>query len=219
MQRHWCEVAQLEHSSVASFARFTLDLMGLGAPADLLLATQEAAADEVRHARRAIEIASALTGEKLSFGELSVGSLNVGASRGEVLDRLIREACFNETLGVAEVTAQASCCDHSLIQAHLDEVRDDETRHAGLAWRSLQWILESAPQTERAALELRARLRFTELTEELLNKRAVSVERQDALTLNHFGVLTALQTQRAHLTAYHAVIAPSITALGLSQVA
>src|SRR5690606_18379163 len=44
---HWAEVAALEHASVASFAGFTLDLMALGAPPELLAEAQRAALDEI----------------------------------------------------------------------------------------------------------------------------------------------------------------------------
>ncbi|MBT9554900.1 MAG: hypothetical protein IV100_02675, partial [Myxococcales bacterium] len=40
--QRWLSVAALEHASVGSFARFTLQLLAVGAPPDLLLATQQA---------------------------------------------------------------------------------------------------------------------------------------------------------------------------------
>ena len=43
----WTRVAQMEHASVAAFARFALELMALGAPAELLRSTQGAMADEI----------------------------------------------------------------------------------------------------------------------------------------------------------------------------
>jgi hypothetical protein len=44
----WAADGAAEHASIASFARATLQLMALGAPAGLLADTQRAAADEVR---------------------------------------------------------------------------------------------------------------------------------------------------------------------------
>ncbi|PIE05451.1 MAG: Tenascin, partial [Sorangium cellulosum] len=40
LANRWADIAAMEHASVASFARFTLQLMALGAPADLLGETQ-----------------------------------------------------------------------------------------------------------------------------------------------------------------------------------
>jgi len=216
---YWAEVAQLEHSSVASFARFTLEMMSLGVPADLLLAIQEAAADEVRHAQRASEILSALQGAQVGFGSLPIQNLKLNTSRAEVLERLIREACFGETLGVAEVTEQARLCDQPIIRDHLMMVRADETRHAGLAWRALQWIMNSADEDERADLIQLARSTFTTLSLEfkLGLKPIATTERVHPL--NRFGVLTPEQTQRVREAAYQEVILPCLSKLGLTQVA
>ena len=216
---YWAEVCQLEHSSVASFARFTMEMMAIGAPADLLLAVQEAAADEVRHARRAAELLSALGGERVGFGSLPIEQVQISAHRAEILERLIREACFGETLGVAEVTEQACLCDHPIIRDHLATVRDDETRHAGLAWRALQWIIESADTHERPALVLLAQNTFASLGAEFnLARKSDHAQGVHAYALNHFGVLTAAQTHRARSAAYYEVIVPCIQQLDLTQV-
>lgn len=55
----WTTAARAEHASVASFARFTLQLLHLGAPADLVADAQQAALDEVRHARLCFGVAVA----------------------------------------------------------------------------------------------------------------------------------------------------------------
>ena len=47
----WAEIAALEHASVASFARFTLQLLSLGAPPELLADVGQASADEIRRRR------------------------------------------------------------------------------------------------------------------------------------------------------------------------
>ena len=54
----WLEVAALEYASVASFSRFSLHLMSLGAPPELLADTQRATLDEIEHARLAYGMAS-----------------------------------------------------------------------------------------------------------------------------------------------------------------
>ena len=54
----WQADALMEHASIASFARFSLQLLALGAPARLVRDAQAAALDEVRHAEHAFSIAS-----------------------------------------------------------------------------------------------------------------------------------------------------------------
>ena len=60
----WSMIGALEHASVAGFARFSLQLMALGAPPDLVFGAQQAGADEVNHAKLAYGLASAYLGQK-----------------------------------------------------------------------------------------------------------------------------------------------------------
>ena len=48
----WADAGEHEHASIASFSRFLLDLMALGAPRELVVGTTQAIDDEVRHAVR-----------------------------------------------------------------------------------------------------------------------------------------------------------------------
>ncbi|MCB9741567.1 MAG: ferritin-like domain-containing protein [Alphaproteobacteria bacterium] len=149
----WVEVAALEHASVASFARFTLQLMALGAPPELLAETQAAAADEVRHARGAYSLASAYAGRALGPDALPLTDLCVSTEREAVLRALVAEACVGETLGVAEALAAAEACVDPVVKAHLTQVAADETRHAGLAWRALRWLVGEDPALAAIARE------------------------------------------------------------------
>jgi hypothetical protein len=54
-----------EHASIASFARFVMDLLSLGAPADLVDGAARALQDEVEHARLCFGIASRLSGRSM----------------------------------------------------------------------------------------------------------------------------------------------------------
>lgn len=138
--RRWRQVAALEHASVASFARFTLQLMALGAPPELLSAVQRAAADEVRHAQLAFGIASALGDAPVGPGRLSLDGVTVATELADVARALVVEACVGETLGAAEARASAVACLPALRPA-LEEIARDETEHAALAWRCLAWML------------------------------------------------------------------------------
>ncbi|MCB9741568.1 MAG: ferritin-like domain-containing protein [Alphaproteobacteria bacterium] len=147
----WQEVAALEHASVASFARFTLQLMALGAPPELLAETQAAAADEVRHAQLAYGLASAYLGAPVGPGALALGDLAVETDRAAALRALITEACVGETLGVAEAQAAAARCEDPAVRAALSGIAEDEARHAALAWRALRWMLAEAPELREVA--------------------------------------------------------------------
>lgn len=142
----WSDVAAMEHASVASFARFTLQLMALGAPSDLLAATQQAASDEVEHARMAYAVASAYAGRSIGPDALDLAGVRIETDRATVLRGLIEEACVGEAIGVAEARAYAETSSDRAIADLLNQVANDEQRHAALAWRTLRWMLNGADE-------------------------------------------------------------------------
>ena len=61
----WLEQAEGEHASVASFAKNSLHLLSAEAPSDLLLLSQRASLDEIRHAEVCYRFASQFLGDDL----------------------------------------------------------------------------------------------------------------------------------------------------------
>ena len=59
LREAWLADALLEHASIASFSRFTLELMALGAPPSLVAASLAAGDDEIRHARACFSLSAA----------------------------------------------------------------------------------------------------------------------------------------------------------------
>jgi hypothetical protein len=55
----WTVAGLAEHASVAAFARFSLELMSVGAPSTLIWAAHAAAQDEIRHAQLCFGLANA----------------------------------------------------------------------------------------------------------------------------------------------------------------
>jgi hypothetical protein len=144
LSQHWVEVAALEHASVASFARFTLDLLATGAPPELLADAQRAGLDEIEHARLAYAFAGAYAGRRFGPGPLDLSSVTLSGSRRKVLRALVTEACVGETLGVAEALALARAVRDPALRGAHERIAEDEQRHAELGWRTLAWLLEGA---------------------------------------------------------------------------
>lgn len=140
LTRWWSQLGGLEHASVASFARTTMQLLALGAPADLLADTQAAAADEVRHARLAYGLASAYAGRPLGPAPLDLHDVGLELEKAAIVTALVDEGCVGETLGAAEAGFIAEAADPTVAEVGRGLVVD-ESRHAGLAWRTLKWLL------------------------------------------------------------------------------
>lgn len=149
---YWLEVARLEHASVASFARFTMQLLALGAPADLVAQAQRAAADEVEHARLAFGLAARFGAPRAGPGPLRLDDVTVDTAPSEVVRSLVREACVGETIGAAQAARRAAESDDDDERAVCSRIADDELRHAALAWRSLHWIISRWPRLRPLAL-------------------------------------------------------------------
>lgn len=148
----WLEDARMEHASVASFARFSLDLMRLGAPPELLRDSHLAGLDEIEHARIAFSIAEQLSGVALGPDILPLGELDAHSLRDAVSAAIV-EGCIGETLAAAVLAEQARQCSDPSIAASLNRIAEDELRHAELAWRFVAWSIERFGQEARVVVQ------------------------------------------------------------------
>ena len=197
----WASIAALEHASVGSFARFTLQLLALGAPADLLAETQRAAADEIEHARLAYGLASRFAGRAIGPGPIDGVGAPVPTSEREIVRSLILEACIGETLGVAEAMATAELCTDAEIKRVLQRVSADEQRHAELAWRTLAWLVKKNPSLT------------TELVGGLDGALQLFAPGADVLVNRAFGLLSSQDIACIRRRAFDEVIKPCMAAL------
>jgi hypothetical protein len=150
LAEHWTRAGRMEHASIAAFARFALQLLAVGAPPRLLRDTHAAMADELEHARLCFALASAYAGRDLGPGALDVR----GALAGDVRDFVataIHEGCVGETVAALEASAAARHAGDPVVRAALERISADETRHAELAWRFVQWAVASDPALHEVA--------------------------------------------------------------------
>jgi hypothetical protein len=152
----WREQALMEHASVAAFARFSLQLLQLGAPADLVAAAAAAMQDEIRHARACFDLARRHSSEDVGPGPLAMdGALDSMDPTAIVLDAL-REGCICETVAAIEASEALQHCEDPAARAVLERIAVEEGQHAELAWRFVAWALETRPalaQQVREAFE------------------------------------------------------------------
>jgi hypothetical protein len=133
----------MEHASIAAFARFTLQLLALGAPSALVAASNQAMADETEHARMAFALASAYEDRDVGPSCLPIdGSLD-GADLHTFVATLLREGCIGETRAAVEARETLGVTRDPVVREVLEKIAQDETRHAELAWQTLAWLLSS----------------------------------------------------------------------------
>ena len=202
---HWAHVGLMEHASIASFARFTLHLLALGAPPDLIRDAQEAIGDETDHARLAFGLASAFAGMPLGPGRLAIDGAFDGFDLRDFVATLIREGCIGETVAAIEAREALEHVTDPAVRAVLATMAHDELRHATLAWQTLSWVVSSG----RADRQLvRAEL-LTVLDEARARPQAHSHDE----AVRRFGIVSEVRREQLRLMAMSSVIGRCATAV------
>jgi hypothetical protein len=137
----WLRMAELEHASIAAFARFTLELLALAAPPELISAAAAAMADETAHARSCYALASGYAGQTLGPGALDLQGALDACDLPDVVERAFIEGCVAETLAAIEAGEAAAHAVDPVVRQILGRIARDEARHAELGWRFLAWAL------------------------------------------------------------------------------
>jgi hypothetical protein len=155
----------MEHASIAAFARFTLQLLALGAPSQLVFDSQLAQLDESEHSKLAFALASAYLGRPVGPGPLDVGGALEDASLEAVVTLAFVEGCIGETLAALEASECAAHCKDRFVSERLERIARDERQHAELAWRFLAWAVRSHPSLASHVTSLldRARAELADL--------------------------------------------------------
>ena len=143
LAQEWTRTAAGEHASIAAFSRLALELLRLGAPAELIADVHRAALDEVRHAEAAYGLASAYAGVPVGPGPVPLpAELPLARDHAAVAMSAAMEGCRDETLAALLAARAASAAVDPRVKSILEEVAADEARHAALSWRVLKWALQ-----------------------------------------------------------------------------
>jgi hypothetical protein len=139
---HWARAAQYEHASVASFAQFSLQLLALGAPADLIARSHRAALDEILHARLAFTMAFAFGHDGIAPGPLPMPASAHEITAVDVLRSTVRDGCVAETRAALQARRDLADAKSTLERDTLARIADDEERHAELAFATVAWLVD-----------------------------------------------------------------------------
>ncbi|NUP05413.1 MAG: ferritin-like domain-containing protein [Polyangiaceae bacterium] len=168
---HWAHIAQLEHASVAAFARFAMQLLSLGAPPELIAGATSAMNDELAHARLAFGLASAYADAPVGPAHLPVDGALDESSLQAIVTTLFDEGCIGETFAAVMASADRARETDPVVENVLSRIAEDEAEHGLLAWRSLRWMLESL---DRRSVETAVMARIVALEDERATERAGS---------------------------------------------
>ncbi|HEV7557653.1 MAG TPA: ferritin-like domain-containing protein [Kofleriaceae bacterium] len=149
----WMKDGLGEHASVASFGRFALELMAVGAPPELIAATHRAILDEIRHAQLCFGMATAYAGAAIAPGTFPFsGHVEISTDLATIAARAVREGCIGETLAALALDDRIATTDDPVVKGVLASLADDEARHAELAWRAVAWAVRAGGAPVRRAV-------------------------------------------------------------------
>jgi hypothetical protein len=206
---HWARLGQMEHASIAAFARFQLQLLSLGAPSDLVEACNRALVDETAHARTCFALASA-------YGRISVGPAPLDIdhcfednSLTAIAKLVLREGCLGETVASLEALAAAEVATDPAVKQALARIARDELSHAELAFKFLRWALKLAPTDVRHELACEAAQQLADFESNARHGERTSSD--DRLAAH--GLISDDALRAVHLAAVRDVTRPLLAAL------
>jgi len=158
----WLQQGLAEHASIASFSRFSLDLISLAAPSFLIELVHQASLDEIRHSKIAFDLAnmflSAMGDEHEHHGKcvnpamIATHHINVDANCHRILTDLINGGCFNELVSALQSLTDAKNLKSKQL---LYSVAMDEVKHCSLAWIAMTWILDNYQEQMAEDVDIR----------------------------------------------------------------
>ncbi|MEZ4219939.1 MAG: ferritin-like domain-containing protein [Polyangiaceae bacterium] len=209
----WLGDAQLEHAAVAAFARLTLQLMALGAPASLVEASQAASLDEVRHAKDCFALASRYAGRTLGPAPLALEGVDLAITLEALVRSTFEEGCVGETLAAIQAAEARRVTQDASVGTMLEAIEREESEHAALAFRVVAWALSLAPEL-RSVVEgelAAAERREAEVTLPAMPKG------MDAATWHAHGRLTPDELRALRRRAFDEVVRPCTRAMLADQ--
>ncbi|MGO8997097.1 MAG: ferritin-like domain-containing protein [Polyangiaceae bacterium] len=206
--RAWQRDGLEEHASIAAFARFTMLMLSVGAPPELVVGSQRASLDEVAHARACFALAARYHGTDVGPAPLDVHDSLGSLSLAELAALTAEEGCVGETLGAVLAQEQLACARDPEVVRMLTKLVADELRHAELAWRFVRWAIDRGGASVARAVERAAQRAITEIRRMPLRPHDVDLDAWHA-----HGRLTCEEARAASERGIQDVVEPCLEAL------
>jgi hypothetical protein len=198
-----------EHASVAAFARFTMHLLSVGAPPDLLARSQRASLDEIEHARSCFALAERHGKRTRGPSPLIVHDAMGAMSLAEIAALTAEEGCVGETLGAVLAAEQLAVATDPETRKILRRIASVEARHAELAWRFTKWaVLKGGSEVKRAIKRATERAIESTLAMEIRSYDGIDVD-----VWHSHGRLTCSEAKAVAAGAIRRVVVPCLAAV------
>lgn len=199
----WTQSARYEHASIASFDRFSLQLLSLGAPPSLLQGAHRAALDEIEHAKLSFRVASIYAGKPLGPGPLPIDPpVLADFSQHKILYEAVEEGCVGETLAASHAELLHEHVQGRALRSVFAIIQRDEAMHAALAFQLASWALGALGDAARRTIEQA----FEDAVAKL--REAAPTEPSEPELWRH-GLLNEADRHAASVRAFREVVEPA----------
>lgn len=141
MASEWTRQGLYEHASIGTFAKFTVELMSIGAPLWMIQLANTAGSDEIRHAQISFDIANLyMNGTQCVVpGPFPQHQVNVDGDWDRIATDTAIGGCIGETVSAFKMMESTS---ETVLDEYIRQIAMDEVRHAALAWTSMKWMID-----------------------------------------------------------------------------
>jgi hypothetical protein len=207
---HWKVSLRYEHASVASFARFAIDLMTIEAPLEMIERAQKCSLEEIEHAKICAlvvgKIMAAKEGENERFavklGKFPKHHVEFDGDLARLCKAVAFEGCINESIAAAHLLYASQLCSNESLKALLKYVAEQEWGHAVFAFDCFYWMMEQLPLEDRISIQSKIENELRDVLDNL-KKNTKGNERCEA-----FGVLSGLEEGLVRAQVVHKILMP-----------
>jgi len=144
LARAWTNAGLAAHAAVAAYARFSLQLMSLGAPPQLLHGCSQAMQDEVAHAQACFSLARRYAGRDVGPGPLPAAAQAADVDLTSVVLEVVQRGCIREAVGALSAREALEHCQDAATREVLVRHQAAKAQQAQLSWRFVAWALRGA---------------------------------------------------------------------------
>jgi hypothetical protein len=202
----WTEAGLQAHAAVGAYARFALQLLGLGAPPQLLCGAAQAMQNETAHAQACFSLARRYAGEDVGPGPLALDVQGTEADLTAIVLGAVQRGCIGEAVNALCAREGLEHCQDAATREILIRRQEQKAQQAQLAWRFVAWALRGAGR------ELIDQVRVAFLTALSGQTPAQPALDGDRLLLRH-GLLSPAQTLALEQRVLREVVLPCMEAL------
>jgi hypothetical protein len=208
---HWIEALKFEYASVASFARFAIDLMTVQAPLELVQRAQQCSIEEIDHVKISALVVNKILeaqGAKDKFvtlGRFPKHQAHFDGDFVRLCKAVVFEGCINETVAAAHLLHASILCTNDSLKQILYHIAEQEWGHALFAFDCFHWMMSQLDLETRKLIQVEIE---NNLKEEVAKAKNMT---KAQISIHQLGVLSDSKERFVRTQVIHKVLIPELS--------